>query len=537
MRIRLAPVIMLCLGCSVVLCAQPLPVPGNRQDRVEWFRDQGFGMFIHWSVDGQLGSVISHSMVGADEAFLNRFIVDLPKTFNPRKFYPQDWAILAKLAGMKYVVFTTKHHAGFCMFDTVTTAFNVMNTPFRRDITGEVLRAFRDQGIAPGMYFSPDDFWWLHANGRDIQRNIPAVQPSNNPGLMAHDSAQVTELLTKYGPIDILFFDGSAEGLKQLAWKLQPNVFVTRGEIQTPEQYIPGVPLEGVWEACLTMGTEWPYKPTNETYKSGIDLISTLIETRAKGGNLLLNVGPKPDGELAIEQEDRLREIALWMFVNSECIYSVRPWIITNEDEIWFTKKKDENTLYAILKTKEPWAFGAWKEIVLKSVVATPQTQVSVLSQNERVLEYQPNVVPKSSFEQRADGLHVRALNALRLYTSYRWPNPVVIKITNVKPALVPPRIQTGRARWDAAAQTATLSADLLALGDAASVEAGFEYREIVWQERSNWKAVPLQGVQSAGVFSTPVKGWKSGQQFEIRAVVKHPRITMYGAGVNFRVP
>lgn len=113
----------------------------------------------------------------------------------------------------------------------------------------------------------------------------------------------------------------------------------------------------------------------------------------------------------------------------------------------------------------------------------------------------------------------------------------MVIKITNVKPALVPPRIQTGRARWDAAAQTATLSADLLALGDAPSVEAGFEYREIVWQERSDWKAVPLQRVQSAGVFSTPVKGWKSGQQFEIRAVVKHPRITMYGAGVNFRVP
>ena len=112
------------------------------------------------------------------------------------------------------------------------------------------------------------------------------------------------------------------------------------------------MPLEGVWEACLTMGTEWPYKPTNETYKSGIDLISTLIETRAKGGNLLLNVGPKPDGELAIEHEDRLREIALWMFVNSECIYGVRPWIITNENEIWFTKKKDENTLYAILKTK-----------------------------------------------------------------------------------------------------------------------------------------------------------------------------------------
>ena len=173
MRIRLAPVLLLCLCCSVVLCAQPQPAPGNRQDRVEWFRDQGFGMFIHWSVDGQLGSVISHSMVGADEDFLNRFIVDLPKTFNPRKFYPQDWAVLAKLAGMKYVVFTTKHHSGFCMFDTATTDFNIMNTPFRRDITGEVLKAFRDQGIAPGMYFSPDDFWWLQPTARTSSATSP----------------------------------------------------------------------------------------------------------------------------------------------------------------------------------------------------------------------------------------------------------------------------------------------------------------------------------------------------------------------------
>jgi len=103
-----------------------------------------------------------------------------------------------------------------------------------------------------------------------------------------------------------------------------------------------------------------------------------------KGGNLLLNVGPKPDGELPIEQEDRLREIALWMFVNSECIHGVRPWIITNEGETWFTKKKDANTVYAILKTKEPWKFGTWKEIVLKSVQATAATEVSVLCQNDK---------------------------------------------------------------------------------------------------------------------------------------------------------
>jgi hypothetical protein len=102
--------------------------------------------------------------------------------FLPRKFYPQDWAVLARLAGIKYVVFTAKHHSGFCMFDTATTEFNIMKTPFRRDITSEILTAFREQGIVPGLYFSPDDFWWLYMNGKTLQRNMPDVAPANNPG-------------------------------------------------------------------------------------------------------------------------------------------------------------------------------------------------------------------------------------------------------------------------------------------------------------------------------------------------------------------
>ena len=119
------------------------------------------------------------------------------------------------------------------------------------------------------------------------------------------------------------------------------------------------------------MGTAWQYQPQNEVYKSGGQLISLLVETRAKGGNLLLNIGPKPDGELPIEQEERLRELALWMFVNSEAIYGVRPWVITNEQDIWFTKKKDADTLYVVVKQQERWKRGAWKDIVLHSVKAT----------------------------------------------------------------------------------------------------------------------------------------------------------------------
>ena len=120
----------------------------NRPDRLEWFRDLGFGMFIHWSVDAPLGGVISHSLVGASDDYTRRFFEELPRSFNPRKFHPEDWAALAKMAGMKYVVFTAKHHAGFCMFDTKTTPFSVMNTPWGKDVTGPILKAFRDQGIA-----------------------------------------------------------------------------------------------------------------------------------------------------------------------------------------------------------------------------------------------------------------------------------------------------------------------------------------------------------------------------------------------------
>lgn len=424
----------------------------NRTARLEWFRDLGFGLFIHWSHDSQLGSVISHSMVGADEDYLRRFVEDLPRTFNPRKFNPHDWAALAKLAGIRYVVFTAKHHSGFCMWPTATTDFGIRNTPFGRDIVGEVIEAFRAQGIVPGLYFSPDDFWWLWKHGVPIQRGQAEVQPGHHPELMAHDQAQVRELLTRYGDIGVVFFDGEAEGLRDLAWELQPDVVVTRGAIETPEQFIPGQPLEGAWEACLTMGTQWQYKPANESYKSGWECLSLLIETRAKGGNLLLNVGPKPDGELPIEQEERLREIALWMFVNRECIDGVRPWIVTNEKEIWFTRKRDADILYAIVKLPPSarWKYGEWKEFVLQSVQAIDQTRVRVLGQNDRVLEYKPAVVPQTTWRQEADGLHIRAMRAQRLYNDHAWPNPVVLELSCVRPAERFLRAPSGPARKDA---------------------------------------------------------------------------------------
>ena len=511
---------------------------GNHADRVEWFRDQGFGLFIHWSIDSQLGSVISHSLVGASDDYTERFFEELPKTFNPRKFYPDDWAALAKLAGIRYVVFTAKHHSGFCMFETKSTSFGIMNTPFRRDVTAEILKAFSAYGIAPGIYFSPDDFHWLHERNIAIRRNVDEVSPEKNPALLEYDQAQVKELLSQYGPVSVIFFDGPAGGLREEAWKTQPEIVVTRGALQTPEQYVPGIPLEGAWEANLTMGTQWQYKPTNETYKSGKQLIMTLVETRAKGGNLLLNVGPKPDGELPIEQEERLREIALWMAVNHEAVYSVRPWVITNEGDVWFTKRKDAATVYATV-SGERWKYGEWRDVTLRSIRATSRTRISVLGQNDQVLEYRPDVIPKTTWKQDAEGLHIRAMHAQRLYNNREWPNPVVLAITDVEPAFEPPVVKTGTATWNAANNVVTFSGTLEKIGNAPSVPVGFQYQHIrgldVDERSEAWHDTEFKILTVAGVFCAAVTDLKPGDAYAFRAVVRHPLVTMYGPDVKFK--
>ena len=511
----------------------------NKADRVEWFRDQGFGLFIHWSVDSQLGVTISHSLVGASPDYTQRFFSELPKTFDPKQFDPQEWARLARLAGVKYVVFTTKHHAGFGMYATQTTPFNVMNTPFHRDITAEVLKAFKEQGIAPGMYFSPDDFYWLYKNGKVIQRGVEDVQPSHNPGLLKYDSDQLTELLTHYGPVDVIFFDGEATSLRQLAWKLQPNILVTRGAMRTPEQTIPGQAFDEPWESCITMGDAWQYQPQNDHLKSGHEMIRMLVQTRAKGGNLLLNVGPKPNGELAIEQEERLREIALWMFVNSEAIYAVRPWIITNEGDVWFTKKKDGSALYAVVDPATPLKLGEWQELVLHSVKATSKTEVSVLGANGEVLEYAPKVTPKTTFHMESDGLHIRTMRSQRLQDNRQWPNPMVVKITNVEPALVPPRVKTGSYRWDEGSGNYRLEGELLDMGEAKSLDVGFEYRAIdgedIHARSAPWIATPTQTVTQTGPFSATLEGLPKDKHYEFRAVVRHPLLALYGGEVTLR--
>ncbi|MFB6135914.1 MAG: alpha-L-fucosidase [Halobacteriaceae archaeon] len=416
---------------------------GNDPDRLSWFRDLGLGLFVHWSVDVQLGSVISHSLVGASDAYADRYFEELPETFDPRRFDPTEWARLARVAGARYAVFTTKHHNGFAMWDTDTTPFNVTNTPYGDDVLREVVDAFRAEGVPVGFYFSPDDFWFLHQQGVDVAREGPGVEPSDNPELMAYNRAQVEELLTEYGDVATLFVDGDATGVRELAWELQPEVVVTRGAMETPEQELRDRPLDRAWEGNLTVGTQWSYKAGNERYKSGTDLIEYFVETRAKGGNLLLNVGPRPDGTVPTPQEDRLRELGLWNFVNREAVTAVRPCPRTREGDVWFTRDgTDEPTTVYAFVTRADWARGESRSFTFESVRATPETAVELLGQSGRTLEYDPEADPAASWRQDDQGLHVTATRAQRLYNAdtyddaprdVKWSNPAVLAVTNAR--------------------------------------------------------------------------------------------------------
>jgi alpha-L-fucosidase len=222
------------------------------------------------------------------------------------------------------------------------------------------------------------------------------------------------------------------------------------------------------------------------------------------------------------------------MQVNQECIYNVRPWVITNEQNIWFTKAKNEDTLYAIVKQQPMWVRGQWRDLVLKSVAATPETKVSVLGQNGRVLEYRPDVHPEPSYKQEPDGLHIHAMFTQRLQDNSRWPNPIVLRITHVQPTFAPPKIETSSATFDAGTGTATLEGKLLDMGKAQSLEVGFEYRSILGLDASDrsipWQAGPSTQVRAAGPFSLKISGLRSDGVYEYRAWVKHPLLTIYGA-------
>ena len=520
-------------------------VSRNRPEDLEWLRDAGLGLFIHWSLDSQLGCVISHSLVGASKDYVDRFYEELPKTLNPKKWDFDHLAELARLAGFQYAVFTTKHHNGFCLWDSRTTDFNIMNTPYGKDLVKQYAEAFRKQGIKVGLYFSPEDFHYLHSQGLTITRT--PLEPYSKEVMEGYRQLltdQMTELMTNFGKIDVMFFDGGetmyneeGESLQQLcmrvAWDLQPGILITRGAIPTPEQQLPGVGVDFAWEGCITLGTAWQYQPTNETYKTGLHVIRLLTETRAKGGSLLLNIGPDANGELCRAQEDIIRELALWHFLNHEAIHNTRPWIITNEDSAWLLRSKDGNALYAVLFDQKDWDRGQRREFLLKSVKASPDTMVEVLGQTGELTEYRPDLDAHTYWEQREDGLHISAMHAQRIYCGIQWRNPLVLKITHPIPAFSPLLVETENDRLTQDASSVTLFAKVDTLGSFESARLAFDFREYpgfaLSSYETGWQRLPEQTVSVPGIYSYTLEGLKPGITYQYRAVLFNESNTMRG--------
>ncbi|QKZ13489.1 alpha-L-fucosidase [Spirosoma sp. KUDC1026] len=501
----------------------------NKPEREEWLKDAGFGMFIHWNVDTQLGVVISHSLVGASPDYIERYISELPKTFDPKDWDPERLVILAKNAGMQYIMFTTKHHAGFCMWDTKTTDFGVMNTPYKKDIVRQYVDACRKWGLAVGFYYSPEDFSFAYRNGmKDLTRDDhwEKAKPFQAK-YKQFVEAQCKELMTNYGPVDLFFIDSDVlrEEVKATVWKYQPNCLVTRGVLQTPEQYLPGETLSSAWESCMTMGTAWNYKPTNDHYKSGTELINILIESRAKGGSYLLNVGPTQWGQLNEGQQGRLMEIGAWHFINQEAVHDVRPWIVRNEGDIWLTKSKDGNTVYAYITNMPEWPRGERRNFLLRSIKTTANTEVSVLGQSGNVVEYKPDLDGKTRFKQTPEGIEISVVRAQRIYNNHKWPNPVVVKFKNVAPALEPTQFRTVKAE-KLPNGNLRLLANVLKLGHGKNYRIGFEYRPVQssLNEEFNqkWTSTDIYPISKTGEQSLEIVGSniQSYDEIEYRAVL-----------------
>jgi alpha-L-fucosidase len=504
----------------------------NKPEREEWLRNAAGGLFIHFGVDAQLGIVISHSLVGASDDYVNRYFNELPATFNPSRFNPEEIATLAKLAGMKYILFTTKHHSGFCMWDTKTTDFNIMNTPYHKDLLKEFVEATRKAGLQVGFYFSPEDFHFLHTHNRLISRDNIVMTDAVKKEFDEFTRAQCEELMTNYGKIDLLFIDGEPkEVVKSTCWKLQPDILITRGALKTTEQMLPGVTIQKPWLSCITIGTAWQFQPTNERYKSGTTLIELLIEARSKGGSLLLNTGPRPNGELVADQEDRLRELAAWYFINREAVDSVHPWVINREKNIWFTTTANKQTLYAIVSGLSGWVEGEQKSFTLHSVKATAGTTISVLGQNGIIQEYKPGKNVRPSFKQTDTGLVVSVFRTQRIYDDHKWPNPVVIKIENIQPAIESVQVVTLDARSSATAMV--LSGKVLNFKPASPMKARFYYRPYHGQIEDlytgPWIKSATVPIDKNGSFSGTINGLQKGQQYEYKAVVEYSGIELEG--------
>jgi len=351
MRLR-APTVGMFLG-FLLLCLT-LPAHGGESiplaQRAAWFEHDRFGMFVHWGV---------YSVIGRGEWIQDTGRVPLAEyvklypTFNPERFDADQWVALAKRAGQKYLVITTKHHDGFCMFDSKLTDYTIMHTPLGRDVCKELAEACRKHDVKLGFYYSIMD--WHHPDYvpvRSWEKKTRSTEGADFDRYVEYMRGQIRELMTGYGPIVVLWFDGVWEhrrpedlekfrSIIDMARQLQPRMLVNDranigGDYQTPEQHVPATGLLGpdgrpaLWEVCMTMTTGhgsfpptawWGYDKNETVFKPAEELIHKLVDVTSKGGNFLLNVGPTPEGAIRPEEVERLETVGRWMARYGESIY------------------------------------------------------------------------------------------------------------------------------------------------------------------------------------------------------------------------
>ncbi len=348
---------------------------GSRADTLhEWQHDR-FGMFIHWGVYSEAGGTWEGKNVdGAGEWLLTNAQIKpmdyelLAKRFNPTKYDPAAWVKLAKVAGMKYIVITSKHHDGFGLWPSAQTDWNVKRTPINTDLLKPLSEECKKQGIHLGFYHSIMD--WHHPDYTPRRSWDPRPPTQKNlDAYVPYMKAELKELLTNYGPVFELWFDGQWEDswtdargrdLEKFVRGLQPNMLVNNrishsgefGDFKTPEQEIPanGIPGQN-WESCMTMNDTWGFSKHDHNWKSAETLITNVIDCASKGGNYLLNVGPTGEGEIPIESQQRLLAVGRWMTKNGEAIYGTEAGPFPKA-LAWGKVTRKGNTLYACVLDK-----------------------------------------------------------------------------------------------------------------------------------------------------------------------------------------
>ncbi|WP_140937754.1 alpha-L-fucosidase [Sphingobacterium lumbrici] len=365
------------------------------------WQDLKFGLFMHWGTYSQWGIVESWSLCPEDEGWTKRKpehgesyyeyvknYENLQKTFNPTDFDPQKWSNAAKAAGMKYVVFTTKHHDGFAMFDTKESDYKITsgNTPFstnpKADVTKEIFNTFRNDGFKIGAYFSKPDwhteyYWWPYFPPKDRNVNYdPLKYPERWEKYKSFTYNQLNELTSNYGKVDILWLDGGwvrpfktidptvewqrtikveqdidMDRIGKMARQNQPGIIVVDRTVPgkwenyvTPEQAVPEHPLDIPWESCITMGNSFSYVP-NDQYKPTKTIVETLVKIISRGGNYLLNIAPGPNGDFDQAAYDRLTELASWMNVNESAVFATRAIAPYHEGNYYYTQSKDNKVI------------------------------------------------------------------------------------------------------------------------------------------------------------------------------------------------